>query len=104
MKTISGLEAIYVAKEVSKLPGGSFNIAFYPYNRAKNKASAKLRVIKNCKYRSQLPKEQWEADGDNYFLFTDADGNPRTCYRVLLRFIGFPNDNFELRKINWFNS
>ncbi len=101
MNTIKGIDAIQLAQEVSKIPGGCFTVAFYPYNRTKGVAEAKLRTIEGCTYRSQLPQDKWQIDGDNYFLFQDKYGNPKTCYRVLLRFIGFPNDNFQLRKINW---
>lgn len=102
MRNIEGIEAIRLAQEVSKLPDGTFKIAFYPCNLATGEASSKLRIMEGCKTRAQLPREQWEADGDAYFLFQDKDGEPKTCHRVLLRFIGFPNDGFQLHKVNWF--
>jgi len=102
MKQIGGIGAIKLSSEISKLPDGEFTIAFYPYNRTKGVASDKLRVIEGCKTRTQLPQDIWQVSSDNYFLFQDKDGNPKTCYRVLMRFIGFPQDDFELRKINWF--
>lgn len=103
MQTIAGLDALYMCKAASKIKDGCFTLAFYPYNRTKGEASASLRVMEGCKYRSQLPQDAFEVDGDNYFLFTDKDNKPKTCYRILARFIGFPNDNFILRKINWLN-
>jgi hypothetical protein len=57
-----------------------------------------------CKYRSQLPQDEFSIEGDNFLLFTDKQGNPKMCYRILARFIGFPNDNFKLRKINWIHN
>lgn len=104
MKTIPGIEAIRLAQEVSKIPDGTFTIAFYKYNRTKDQASPKLDTRKGCKTRSQLPQDKWDIDSDNFFLFQDKDGNPKTCYRALMRYIGFPDDNFQLRKINWFNN
>lgn len=101
MNTIKGIDAIRLAQEVSKLPGGCFTVAFYPYNRTKGEAYPKLRIIEGCTFRSQLSQEAWSIDSDNYFLFQDKSGAPKTCYRVLLRFIGYPQDNFQLRKINW---
>jgi hypothetical protein len=101
MQTIAGLDALYLTKAVSKIKDGCFTLAFYPYNRTKGLCEAKLRVMEGCKYRSQLPQDAFDVDGDNFFLFTDKDGNPKSCYRILARFIGFPNDNFKLRKINW---
>ncbi len=99
-ETIKGIDAIRLAQEVSKVPDGNFTLAFYPYNRVKDEASKKLRVIKECKTRKQMPQDKWEADGDTYFLFQDHRGNPKTSHRILTRFIGFPPD-FELRKIDW---
>ena len=100
METIKGIDAIRLAQEVSKVPDGTFNIAFFPCNLATDKASDQLRTITGCKTRKQLPQDKWEADGDAYFLFQDADGNPKTSHRILTRFIAFP-PNFKLRKIEW---
>ena len=102
MRTINGIEAIRLAQELSKLPDGNFTIAFYPYNRQTGEASAKLRTIEGCKTRAQLPQEKWEAPSDAYFLFQDSEGNPKTCHRVLFRFVGFPNDGYQLHKVIWF--
>jgi hypothetical protein len=104
MNTISGLNAIRLTQEIARIPGGVFRIAFYPYNRTTGQADPKLRIMDECTYRSQLPQDRFTIDGDNYFLFNDKDGNPKMCYRILLRFIGFPNDNFTLRKINWLHN
>jgi hypothetical protein len=101
MKDIKGIDALSLAKEISKLPDGRFKIAFYPYNSTKKQASAELRVIERCNARTQLPQERFTRDSDNYFLFMDADGKHKTCHCVLIRFIGFSNDNYELRKVNW---
>lgn len=101
MDTIKGIDAIRLAQEVSKLPDGTFNIAFFPCNLAKDKASDQLREYEGCKTRAQLPSDKWGSDGDAYFLFQDADGNPKTAHRVLVRFMAFPPE-FNLRKIEWF--
>lgn len=101
MQTMGGIEAIRLAREISRIPDGRFKIAFYPYNRIKGKASSKLRVITGCKARAALPKDRFWVDSDNYFLFEDEQGNPKTAYRILIRYMGFPQDNYKLRKINW---
>ena len=101
METIKGVDAIRLAQEVSKLPDGTFNIAFYPCNMAKEKASAELSTRESCKTRAQLPQDRWTADGDEYFLFQDKNGNPKTAHRVLIRFMAFPPE-FILRKVEWF--
>ena len=89
------------AREISKVPEGTFTIAYYPYSRQRNEASAKLKVVKGCKWRTQLPKELFSIDGDNLLLYSTADGEPKMCYRILIRYIGFPNDGFKLHKIDW---
>jgi hypothetical protein len=100
METIKGIDAIRLAQEISKLPDGTFNVYFYPCNLQSGDVSPKLQVIEGCKTRAQLPQEKWEADGDTYFLFSDAAGQPKTSHRILTRFMAFP-PNFELRKIEW---
>lgn len=101
MEEIGGIEALRLAREVSKFPDGTFTIAFYSYNRVKGKADPKLRIMEGCKARASLPKDKFWIASDNYFLFLDRDGRPKTAYRILIRFMGFPNDNFRLRKIDW---
>lgn len=101
MDTISGIDALQLAREISKIPGGTFTIAFYPYNRIKGVASARLRVIEGCIVRAQLPQDRFWIDSENYFLFSDSQGLPKTCYRILIRFIGFSHQNNKLRKVQW---
>lgn len=101
METITGIRALQWAKEISKLPDGCFTIAFFPYSRSKGRVSAKLVTKAGCKYRAQLPSDRYDIHSDNLFLFTDAQGNPKACYRVLIRYIGFPQDGFKLHKVNW---
>ncbi len=99
MKTIKVIDAIRLAKEISKIPDGRFTISFFPYSRTTGKASAKLRVIEGCKVRAQLSRERFSIDGDNFFLFEDSEGNPKTCYQALIRYMGFPDDNYQPRKV-----
>lgn len=87
--------------EVSKLPDGCFTIAFFPYSKASGEAKPQLRTISGCKTRAQLPSDAWDTDSENFLLFNDADGKHKTCYRILIRFVGFPQDDFQLRKVNW---
>ena len=68
------------AREVSKLPDATFTLAYYPYSRTRNEASAELKVVTGCKWRTQLPKERFSVDAENLLLFTDGDGNPKMCY------------------------
>ena len=93
-----GLDALSLAHEISKIPDGTFTIAFFPCSRSKGKASKQLTIKQGCKTRAQLPNEAFDIDSDNFFLFTDSEGKPKMCYRILIRFMGFPQDNFKLRK------
>lgn len=98
---IDGPTAMHNAREISKLPDGCFTIVFFPYSRSRGEASAHLRVKEHCRWRTQLPKEKFEVDGENLLLFTDEDDEPRMCWRILIRFMAFPWDGFKLHKINW---
>ncbi len=101
MKEIKGIDALNLAKEISKLPDGRFNIVFFPYNTIKGEASTTPRVIERCKVRTQLPEDQFYRDSDNYFLFEDEFGKPKTAHCILIRFMGFSSDNYLMRKLKW---
>jgi hypothetical protein len=101
MDTMKGLHALDWARELSKLPDGHFTIAFFHYSRTRREASGKLKIMERCTHRAQLPDERFTIDSDNFFLFNDDNGDPKMCYRCLIRFMGFPNDNFKLHKISW---
>ncbi len=95
--------AVQWAQSVSKLPGGHFTLAYYPYSRSKGVASNQLVVKEGCTYRTQMPHDKISIDGDNLFLFNDSNGEPKMCYRALIRFMGFPIDNYKLHKIVMYN-
>lgn len=97
---INGIDAMRMAQEVSNLPKGSFHLWFYPYNRTKGLSSTQLTEKKECTYRPQLPQQKFNVDGDNFFLFKDNEGNNKTSYRILTRYIAFPPD-YRMRKIQW---
>lgn len=90
-----------MAKEISKLPNGCFSISFYPYSKAKGTASEKLVTRTGCKARIQLPADRFSVDSENLFLFADKDGEPKACYKILIRYMAFPHDNFKMHKIDW---
>lgn len=98
---MDGITALQWAREISKLPDGEFTLVFFPYSRQRDEASTELQVRHHCKYRTQLPRERFAIDGENDFLYTDEDGNPKICYRILIRYMGFPQDGFKLHKIDW---
>lgn len=98
---LKGLHALAMAREISKVPGLTFKIAFFKYSRIKGTVSNTLEIKEGCTFRSQLPEEKFSIDSDNFFLFNDSSGNPKMCYRYLIRFMGFPQDNFIMHKIKW---
>lgn len=98
---MNGINAMQWAREISKLPQGNFTLCFFPYSRAQGLAGDGLVVKKHCKYRTQLPEDRFAVDSENYFLFEDEHGEPRMCYRILIRYMGFPQDGYKLHKINW---
>jgi len=100
-RDINGIDALKLASEISKLPDGYFTIVFFPYNSTKGLVSKKVRTIERCKTRTQLPDDCFRKDSENFFLFKDEDGRPKTCYRILIRFIGYSSDNYRLRNVKW---
>lgn len=98
---MDGITAMQWAREISKLPDGNFTVCFFPYSRSRGEASAKLRTYRHCRYRPQLPQTRNGMDGENFFLFTDENGDEKMCYRILIRFMGFPQDGYKLHKIDW---
>lgn len=99
--TMKGIDALRWAREISKLPDGCFTIAFFPCSRTKGLASPKLTIKEGCKWRTQLPEERFNVSSENLLLFTDGDGEPKMCYHILIRYMGFPQDGFKLHKIDW---
>ena len=101
MEIIKGYEAVNLIEATCKM-GGSFTIAFYSYSRSKNRAVKTLKTYHNCTLRKQMPHDKFSIDGANYFLFDAENGEPKMCYKVLIRFIGLPQDNFKLKKVIWY--
>ena len=104
MDTMRGIDAIRKAEAVSKA-GGDFSLCFYPYSRKANPQPEKTQLVtrEHCTMRRPLPHEKWEVDGKNYFLFSNADGQPRVCHRTLIRYMSFSCDGYKTHKINWYN-
>ena len=98
---MDGITAMQLAREMSRMPEGTFTLAFFPYSRKTGRSSARLKVKEGCRWRTQLPRERFDVDSDNLLLFTDGEGRPRMCWRILVRYMGFPQDGFKLHKINW---
>jgi len=84
--------------------GGTFTISFFPYSRKKAASApvSKLKTFQDCTMRLPLPHDKFDIDGKHYFLFSTADDKPRTCYRVLIRYIGFSDENNKLYRVNWY--
>lgn len=98
---LDGLTAMQWARELSKLPDGDFTLCFFPYSRQRGTAGDRLTVKEHCKWRSQMPGERISVDPDNLLLFTDGQGEPRQCWRILIRYMAFSQDGYKLHRINW---
>ena len=103
METIKGIDALKRAEALSKI-GGDFCLSFFPYSRKKPslESNTQLKTFEHCTMRIPLPHDRFDIDGKHYFLFNTEDGKPRSCYRVLIRFIGFSDDNYTLHRVIWY--
>ena len=101
-QTIFGSEAIRRARNLKYVPGATFSLIHLTCN-LKTKECGKLSKTERCRVRLALKEDTFQLDGDLYFTYEDADtGEPKMCFKILMRFIGFPPDH-ELLKIDWFN-
>lgn len=98
---LDGINAMQWARELSKLPKGDFTLVFFPYSRKRDEASDVPVIREHCKWRTQMPQEKIDINSDNLLLFTDGNGQPRMCYRILIRYMAFSHDGYKLHKINW---
>jgi len=90
------------AEAISKM-GGSFTISFLPYSRKKkNPETVELKTYERCSLRTPLPHDRFDVDGKHYLLFQTEDLQPKSCYRILVRYIGFSDDNYKLKKVIWY--
>ena len=103
METIKGSFALQKAEALSKA-GGTFSLVFFPYSRTKKPTSDKvaLKTFSGCTMRRTLPHDKFDIDGKNYFLFLTSDGQPRSCYRSLIRAIGFSDEGNKLYRVSWY--
>jgi len=101
-KTISGNEAIRRARNLKYLPDGFFTLIHLTCN-LKTRKCGELSKTERARVRPALREDTFQLDGDLYFTYEDIDtGEPRMCFRRLMRYIGFPPD-YELLKINWYD-
>lgn len=99
---MKGKDAIRRAELLCKA-GGDFSLVFFPYSRTKPvDETVKLKTFERCITRNPLPHDKFDIDGKNFFLFMTEDQQPRSCYRTLIRFIGFSDENYKLHKITWY--
>lgn len=98
-KTIEGFEAIRLMREVSK--SHSFMLLFFTLDR-KRSEGGELRKYDKCRVRTAKMDELEDVNPDHYLFFTDVKtGEPRTCWKKLIRYVGLP-PNYELLKVDWY--
>jgi hypothetical protein len=101
-KVISGNEALRRARNLKYVPGATFVLLHLSCN-LKTKACGETVKHERCRVRPALKEDTFQLDGELYFTYEDVDsGEPRMCFRRLMRFIGFPPD-YELLKIDWYD-
>lgn len=102
MDTIKGTVALQRAEMLSKA-GGTFCLSFFPYSRKKDGGkTVRLKTYSGCTMRLPLPHDKFDIDGKHFFLFTTSDDKPRSCYRVLIRYIGFSDEDNKLYRVTWY--
>lgn len=102
METIKGTDAIAMAETVSKA-GGDFSLSFFPFSRKKKMPEKlKMKTYERCVCRKPLPKDKFDIDGKHFFLFLNANDEPKSCYRVLIRYMAFSTDGYKLKRIIWY--
>jgi hypothetical protein len=100
--TISGTEAIRRARNLKYVPGAAFTLIHLTCDMKKKKYGETSKT-ERCRIRRALNEDTFQLDGDLYFTYEDADtGEPRMCFKRLMRYIGFPPD-YQLQKINWYD-
>lgn len=101
METMNGHAALQMAEAVTKA-GGTFDISFFPFSRAKpQKGEVKLVTFRKCRMRKPLPHDKFDIDGKHFFLFLTENDEPKTCYRSLIRAMSFSTDN-KIKLIKWY--
>lgn len=101
METMNGHAALSMAEAITKA-GGTFDISFFPFSRAKpQKGEIKLVTFRRCRMRKPLPHDKFDIDGKHFFLFLTENDEPKACYRSLIRLMAFSTDN-KIKKITWY--
>jgi hypothetical protein len=99
---ISGIEAIRRARNLKYIEGASFMLIHLTCNLKTKECGATVKH-ERCRVRPALKEDTFQLDGDMYFTYEDLEtGEPRMCFKRLMRHIGFPPD-YELLKIDWYN-
>jgi len=99
-QTISGPEAIRRARNLKYVPGAVFTLIHLTCNLKTRKCGETVKH-EQCRVRKALNEDTFQLDGDLYFTY-ESDGEPRMCFRRLMRYVGFPPD-YKLLKINWYD-
>lgn len=100
-QVISGAEAIRRMRLISKMKDETFTLIHFTCNR-KTGAGGELRKVEHCRLRPAMSEKVTKVDPDHYLTYVVSDtGEPRMCWKKLLRFVAFP-PRYELLKVDWF--
>jgi hypothetical protein len=101
-ETIPGKEALRRARNLKYVPGAAFTLIHLTCNFKTGQGGETVKH-ERCRVRPALKEDTFQLDGDLYFTYEDLDtGEPKMCFKSLIRFIGFPPD-YKLLKVDWFN-
>jgi hypothetical protein len=101
MKVISGAEAIARMRQLRHDEHSYFEMHHLTYDINREKTDG-MHAVLHARLRPSLPDDLFKTDSDLYLPYTDLDtGEPRMCFKRLIRLVAFPPD-FELMKVDWF--
>ncbi len=101
MKVISGVKAIARMRQLRADEQSHFQLHHLTLDLTRNKTDG-MHSVMRARLRPALPDDLFKRDSDLYLPYIDLDtGEPRMCFKRLIRLVGFPPD-FELLKVDWF--
>ena len=102
-KTISGAEAIERMRRLKLIPNAKFGMVFYTCDLSRHE-HGDVRRYELCRLRAARRDEGLNVSTDHYLFFEDTEtGEPRQCFKKLIRKVCFPPSN-EWLDVKWFDN
>lgn len=101
-KAITGTEAFERIRNLKRLPGATFSIVFITCDLTRNEFG-QMRMYEDCRLRTAQRHEGLRTNADHYLFFEQTtSGEPRQCFKKLIRKIAFP-PAYEWLTVKWFD-